>query len=160
MSLAAAPVVIRLSTVAPAGTTWDTALKDMGAAWSKATEAPRHAQSDRRRQPGQRDDRHSSTCGRKSTPSTPRLLTANGLADIDDAFNVFGIPFFFQSDDEEQAVRAKLEPVLAKRLEAKHFHLLSWGHGGWVQLFSTVAGQFAGRREEKPSSSRAPATPP
>lgn len=27
VSLAAAPVVIRLSTVAPAGTTWDTALK-------------------------------------------------------------------------------------------------------------------------------------
>jgi len=26
--------------------------------------------------------------------------------------------------------------VLAKRLEAKKFHLLAWGHGGWVQLFS------------------------
>ena len=37
-SVAAAPVVIRLSTVAPAGTTWDAALKDMGATWNKATE--------------------------------------------------------------------------------------------------------------------------
>ena len=57
---------------------------------------------------------------------------------IDDSFNVFGIPFFFQSDAEEQAVREKLEPVLVKRLEAKHFHLLAWGHGGWVELFSTI----------------------
>jgi TRAP-type C4-dicarboxylate transport system substrate-binding protein len=66
------------------------------------------------------------------------LLTAPGLAEIDNGFNVFGIPFFFQSDADEQFVRAKIEPLLAKRLEAKKFHLLAWGHGGWVQLFSTV----------------------
>ena len=34
----AAPVVIRLSTVAPKGTTWDSALTEMGAAWVKAKE--------------------------------------------------------------------------------------------------------------------------
>ena len=64
------------------------------------------------------------------------LLTSPGLAHIDDAFNVFGIPFFFASDAEARYVREKLTPVLSKRLEAKGFQLIHWGHAGWVQLFS------------------------
>jgi TRAP-type C4-dicarboxylate transport system substrate-binding protein len=64
------------------------------------------------------------------------LLMAPGLATIDDAFNVFGVPFFFQSDAEGQYVLEKLTPILEKRLEAKGFRLLAWGSAGWVQLFS------------------------
>jgi TRAP-type C4-dicarboxylate transport system substrate-binding protein len=61
-----------------------------------------------------------------------------GLAEIDEAFNVFGMPFFFQTDDEANQVRAKLTPLLEKRVEAKGFKLLAWGSGGWVQLFSKM----------------------
>ena len=64
------------------------------------------------------------------------LLMLPGLAIIDEAFNVFGIPFFFQSDAEGQYVLEKLTPMLEKRLEAKGFKLLAWGSAGWVQLFS------------------------
>jgi len=135
--VAAAPVVVRLSTVAPAGTTWDAALKDMGAAWSKATEGRVTL-----RVTGGGAQGSEGTVLKNMRPEVntvdAALLTATGLADIDNAFNVFAIPFFFQSDDEELFVRDKLEPVLAKRLEARKIHLLSWGHGGWVQLFSTV----------------------
>ena len=52
------------------------------------------------------------------------------------AFNVFGMPFFFQTDAEGQYVLEKLTPVLEKRLDAKGFKLLAWGSAGWVQLFS------------------------
>jgi len=64
------------------------------------------------------------------------LLMLPGLSEIDEAFNVFGIPFFFQSDTEGQYVLEKLTPLLDKRLDAKGFKLLSWGSAGWVQLFS------------------------
>jgi hypothetical protein len=65
------------------------------------------------------------------------LLTANGLAIIDDAFNVFGIPFSsIRSGDAPCA--GTPDPMLAARLESKRFHLLAWGEGGWVQLFSTA----------------------
>jgi TRAP-type C4-dicarboxylate transport system substrate-binding protein len=63
-------------------------------------------------------------------------LTAGGLAEIDEAFNVFGIPFFFQSDEELAYVQEQLSPMIAQRLEAKKFHLINWGNAGWVQLFS------------------------
>ena len=133
----AAPVVIRLSTVAPKGTTWDSALTDMGAAWSKATEGRVTL-----RVTGGAAQGNESTTIKYMRPAANQvdaaLLTGPGLSEIDDAFGVFGIPFFFQSDAEEQSIRDKLTPVLAKRLEAKQFHLIAWGHGGWVQLFSTV----------------------
>ena len=64
------------------------------------------------------------------------LLMLPGLGTIDEAFNVFGIPFFFQSDAEGQYVLEKLTPMLEKRLDAKGFKLLAWGSAGWVQLFS------------------------
>jgi TRAP-type C4-dicarboxylate transport system substrate-binding protein len=63
-------------------------------------------------------------------------LMAPGLAEIDDAFNVFGIPFFFESDAELAHVQQKLTPVFRQRLEAKRYHLVNWGNGGWIQLFS------------------------
>lgn len=136
VTVLAAPVTIRLSTVAPAGTLWDDALHKMGADWAKATEN-RVAL----RITGGAGQGSEATVIKYMRPEVNQvdaaLLTAGGLAGLDDSFNVFGIPFFFQSDAEEQAVREKLEPVLVKRLEPK-FHLLSWGHGGWVQLFSTV----------------------
>jgi TRAP-type C4-dicarboxylate transport system substrate-binding protein len=63
-------------------------------------------------------------------------LMVAGLAEIDDAFNVFAVPFFFESDEELAHVQQKLTPLFRQRLEAKKFHLINWGNGGWVQLFS------------------------
>ena len=64
------------------------------------------------------------------------FLTAAGLAELDEAFNVFAMPFFFETDEEEAAVEKKLTPIFEQRLQAKGFHLLGWGTGGWVQVFS------------------------
>ena len=63
-------------------------------------------------------------------------LTVVGLSSIDWSFNVFNIPFFFQSYDELNDVIDKLTPVLKQRVEAKGFVLVHWGHGGWLQIFS------------------------
>jgi TRAP-type transport system periplasmic protein len=132
---AAPPLTVKLATQAPANTTWHKALTDMGEAWNQGTAGrvrlivyPGGSQGDE------------ATTIRLMRPGIDTLqaalLTVNGLAEIDDAFNVFGMPFFFESDDEELAVQQKLTPVLEQRLEAKGFHLLNWGTGGWVQVFS------------------------
>ena len=63
-------------------------------------------------------------------------LTVVGLAQIDPAFNVFNIPFFFDSYDELNAVTDALTPTLKQKVDAKGFVLLNWGHGGWLQVFS------------------------
>jgi TRAP-type transport system periplasmic protein len=131
----AAPGEIKLATLAPANTSWHKALLDMGAAWNKDTQGrvtltiyAGGTQGDE------------STTIRKMRPGIDTLqasfLTAAGLAELDEAFNVFAMPFFFENDTEEIAVEKKLTPVLEQRLQPKGFHLLAWGTGGWVQLFS------------------------
>ena len=59
-----------------------------------------------------------------------------GLTELDEAFSVFGMPFFLANDEEVRAVQKKLTPIVEQRLQAKGLHLLAWGTGGWVQLFS------------------------
>ena len=63
-------------------------------------------------------------------------LTGVGLGTIDASFNVFDVPFFFESYDELNEVTEKLTPEISKRVEAKGFVLLNWGDGGWTQLFT------------------------
>ncbi len=63
-------------------------------------------------------------------------LSAISLAHLDDAFNVFGIPMFYQSYEEADAVLAALSPQLEKRLEAKGLKPLIWAYVGWIHVFS------------------------
>ncbi len=129
------PTTIRMATQAPVNSTWHKALLDMGAEWAtktggrvKLTVYPGGTQGD-----------EPSTI-RMMRPGVDQLqanlLMVAGLSQIDEAFNVFGMPFFFQSDEEAMHVQQKLSPLIEKRLEAKGFHLLSWGSAGWIQLFS------------------------
>ncbi len=125
--------VIKLATLVPENSIWDKNLKQMGEDWRQAT--------------GNRVSLTVFAGGSQGDEPTVlrkiRLgalqgasLTGVGLAGIDPAFNVFNIPFFFESDDELNAVLAKMTPVLQKRVDAKGFVLVHWGHGGWLQVFT------------------------
>ena len=131
--LAQSPSAIKLATIVPDGSVWDKSLKQMGIDWKAAT-----------------GDRVSLTVysgGSQGDESTVlrkmRLnalqgasLTVVGLSSIDWSFNVFNIPFFFQSYDELNDVIDTLTPMLKQRVEAKGFVLVHWGNGGWLQIFS------------------------
>ena len=137
VALAVMPLVaasdIRLATLVPTGTTWHKALLEMGNTWKKNTDGrvTLTVFAD-----GQQGDE--STTFKKMRLETlgAGFLTAAGLAELDQAFNVFAMPFFFESDEEEAAVEKKLTPIFEQRLNAKGFHLLGWGTGGWIQVFS------------------------
>jgi len=133
--LLAAPVTVKLATQAPANTTWHKALTDMGEAWNKSTSGRVTLQV---YAGGTQGDEPTTIRMMRPAIGTLQaaLLTAGGLSQVDEAFNVFAIPFFFEADDEQLAVQQKLSPILEQKLEAKGFHLLCWGTGGWVELFS------------------------
>jgi TRAP-type C4-dicarboxylate transport system substrate-binding protein len=131
-TLAQAPINIRLATLAPDNSPWTSALRSMGATWQKLTASRVRLTVFAGTIPSE-----SSAIARMAVDGLQAAtLTAGGLAEIDDAFNVFGIPFFFQSDAELVYVQEKLTAMLSQRLEAKKFHLINWGHAGWVQIFS------------------------
>ena len=133
-SSAAAQTTIKVATVAPVNSSYHKALLDMGAEW----EAKTSGRVKLTVYAGGTQGSEEATL-RMMRPGVDQLqgnLLTSGLSSIDDAFSVFGIPFFFASDAEGQHVLEKLAPMLEKRLEAKGFKLLAWGSAGWVQLFS------------------------
>ena len=132
--LVAAPVEIKLATLVPATSPWHKALLEMGNTWNKDTAG-----------------RVTLTVYAGSTDTEGSIITQMrpgfekyqatylsniGLTEVDPAFNALGLPFFFESDDEVRAVQRKLTPIVEQRLEARGLHFLSWGTGGWIQLFS------------------------
>ena len=132
--LLAAPVRVNLATLAPASTTWHKALLDMGDTWKKTTEGRVSATVFGG---GNLDEETIITKMRPGFETVQAaFLTAAGLAVIDLSFNAFSIPFFLESEAEEQAVEAKLTPLIEQKLQAKGYHFLAWGTGGWVQVFS------------------------
>ena len=128
-----AQTVIKLASVVPIGSIWDKNLKQMGEEWSQATGGRVTVTVYSGNQQGDE-----STVLRKMKLDAVQAaaFTSIGLGSIDWSFNVFDIPFFFDSYDELNYVTDKLTPVLRKRIEPKGFMLLNWGHGGWTQLFT------------------------
>jgi TRAP-type C4-dicarboxylate transport system substrate-binding protein len=127
-------VAIRLATVLPDGSVWDKNLKQMGSEWSQATGGRVTLTV---YGGGSQGDESSVIRKMRLNSLQAASLTVVGLGSIDGSFNVFNMPFFFASYDELHAVVAALTPALRERLEAKGFVLLNWGHGGWLQVFST-----------------------
>ena len=126
--------VIRLATLVPDGSIWDKNLKIMAAEWNKAsggrvgvTVFPSGVLGDERE------------IVRRMRFDNPQAaaFTVVGLSEIDDAFSLFSIPFFFESYEELYAVIDKLTPTLAQRLDQKNVVLIAWGHAGWAQVFTT-----------------------
>jgi TRAP-type C4-dicarboxylate transport system substrate-binding protein len=128
-----APVVIKLATLVPDGSVWDKAMKEMGGEWTQSTGG--HVQL-RVYPGGVAGDEPDIVRKMRVGQLQAAAITTAGLASIDPAFQVFGIPMYFDSYPELYAVLDALEPTLRQRLEAKGFVLLNWGHGGWVYFFT------------------------
>jgi TRAP-type C4-dicarboxylate transport system substrate-binding protein len=124
---------IKLATVVPDGSIWDKNLRQMAEEWKEATGGRVTVTVF-----GGASQGDEATVLRKMRLDALQAasFTAVGLGSIDPAFNMFDVPFFFESYDELNYVTAKLTPTIAKRLDAKGFVLLNWGHGGWTELFT------------------------
>jgi TRAP-type transport system periplasmic protein len=124
---------VKLSTLVPAGTSWHKALLEMGNAWNRDTGGRVTLTVFAG---GQQGDEATAVKKMRSDILQASFLSNVGLAELDEAFNIFAMPFFIETPEEEAAVEKKLTPVLEQRLNAKGFHLLCWGNAGWLQVFS------------------------
>ncbi len=131
--MAEAKMTLKMATLVPAGSVWDNALREMGAEWQEATEGEVVM---RLYGGGRAGDEPDVVRKMRIGQLHAGALTVGGLSEIDKGFEIFEIPMFFESYPELFHVLDKLRPELEKRLEAKGFVLLHWGHGGWVHFFS------------------------
>jgi TRAP-type C4-dicarboxylate transport system substrate-binding protein len=124
---------LRLATFAPANTTWHRALIDLGSSAEKSTDGRVRL---RVFAGGTQGPESSVISLMRVGQLNSALLMPGGLALIDQSANVLGLPFFIRTDAELDHLLNTVGPEVAKRLNAKGFHLLNWGSAGWVQIFS------------------------
>lgn len=125
--------VIKLATLAPDGSAWDQALKVMGSAWRTAT----GGDVELRIYPGGVAGDESDIVRKMRIGQLHAAgLSIVGLAEVDESFEAFGIPLFFDDYEELIAVLHQVQPYFAAKLEEKGFVFLNWAPGGWARLFS------------------------
>lgn len=130
---AAAP--IKIGTIAPDRSPYVNSLREMADAWKKRTNGRVTATIF----PG--GDNTEDGMLRDMRPAFRRYqgaqLSAITLGNMDDAFNVFGMPMFLESYAEADRVLNRLRPELEGRLERKGYKPLNWAYVGWIHMFST-----------------------
>lgn len=126
-------VQVRLASFVPEGSIWDKGLRRMGEEWRRDTDGRVTLTV----YPGGQQGEEATVVAKMRLGALQAAsLTILGLAQIDEGFNVFTVPFFYDSYQELHHVIAALAPDLEGRLEAKGFVLIGWGDAGWLQVFS------------------------
>ena len=132
-TVAHAQTTVKLATLVPEGTVWDKNLKQMGEEWKTATDGRVVVTVFAG---GTQGDEPTVLRKMRLDALQAGALSAVGLGMIDASFNLFDVPFFFDSYDELNYVADKLTPVIRKRIEPKGFVFLNWGWLGWAQVFT------------------------
>jgi TRAP-type C4-dicarboxylate transport system substrate-binding protein len=130
---AAAPKVIKLATLVPAGSLWDKELKQLAADVQKRTD---NRVTVRIYPGGIAGDDPDMVRKMRLGQLQAASLSVEGLTALDKGFSVFSIPRFFASFDELYRVAHALQPTLADRLDQQGFVFLGWGYGGSVYWFT------------------------
>jgi TRAP-type C4-dicarboxylate transport system substrate-binding protein len=130
---AQAPLIVRMATLVPDGSSWHLILKETADAWKQASGGKVTV----RLFPGgvAGDDPDVVRKMRLGTLNAG-VLTSVGVAEVDKSVYAMGVPLMYESYDEVYWVHEKMRPKLEASLEAKGFVVLNWADGGWVHFFT------------------------
>jgi len=130
---AQAPIIVRMATLVPDGSTWHLILKETAEKWKQLSGGRVVV----RLYPGgvAGDDPDVVRKMRLGTLNAG-VLTSVGVAEIDKSVYALGIPLLFDSYDEVYWVHEKMRQKLEASLEEKGFIVLNWADGGWVHFFA------------------------
>ena len=121
---------IQLGSILPANSVYDKALKQMATEWQQETDG----RVQLRVLAGSIKDEGALALRLRAGRPQAGVFSLPG--ELDEAFNVLTIPFFFRSDEEAFHVAEQLTPTFERVLADKGLVLLNWGHGGWARFFS------------------------
>ncbi len=131
--LAQGKVAIRVGTIVPEGSPWHEILRDMGQKWRTAS----NGRITWTIYPGGTlGDEAALISKMRQRQIHVAAVTSVGLETIAAECSALSIPLLFESDEELDYVRQRIEPRLEKALEAKGFIVLNWGDGGWIRFFT------------------------
>lgn len=130
---AQAPMIIRMATLVPDGSSWHLVLKETAEKWKTISGGKVTV----RLFPGgvAGDDPDVVRKMRLGTLNAG-VLTSVGVGEIDKSVYALGVPLMYDSYEELYHVLEKMRPRLEAGLEAKGFVVLNWIDGGWVRFFT------------------------
>jgi len=134
-SFAADPVVVKMATLVPAGSSWNRSLQEMGQTWQQVSGGKVVLKLYAGGVAG--DDADVVRKMRLGTLNAG-LLATTGLADIDRSVLALQIPMLYEDYDEADWVAAKMTPSLEAQFDAKGFVVLAWVDGGWAHFFTKM----------------------
>ena len=125
--------VIKLGTIAPAGSPWLDAIHTMADEWKAAT----GGKIEFKIYPGgvvgdDPDMVRKMRIGQLQAAA----LSNTGLYDIAHEMQAIQMPMMISSYEELDYVRDRMAPKLEAILESKGFKVLNWGDAGWIYFFS------------------------
>jgi TRAP-type C4-dicarboxylate transport system substrate-binding protein len=126
------PLPIRVGTLAPEGTPWHAALQEIGDAWKKAS----GGRITLTIYAGTRGEEADMIRAMRGGQLQMGAFTTVGLETITKEMSALWIPLLFQTYDELDYVRGKIDPRLEQALGDKGFVVLNWGDAGWVKYFA------------------------
>jgi TRAP-type transport system periplasmic protein len=130
---AQAPLVIRMATFVPDGSSWYRILKETADKWKTAS----GGRVSVRLFPGGVAGDDLDVVGKlRLGKLEAAVLTSVGIAEIDGSVHALSVPLLYDSYDEAYYVLEKMRPRLEAGLEAKGFVVLNWADGGWVRFFA------------------------
>jgi TRAP-type C4-dicarboxylate transport system substrate-binding protein len=130
---AQAPVRIRLGTLAPQGSSYHRILQEMGEKWKAAT----NGQVQLTVYAGTMGSELELVRRMRAGQLQAAAVSTQGLTSVDPGVGALQtMPMVFRNLDELDYVKAKLAPVLDKRIDEKGFEVLFWADAGWVRFFS------------------------
>jgi TRAP-type C4-dicarboxylate transport system substrate-binding protein len=130
---AQAPIIVRMATLVPDGSSWHLILKETADKWKQLSGGRVVV----RLFPGgvAGDDPDVVRKMRLGTLNAG-VLTSVGVGEIDKSVYAMGIPLMYESYEELYSVHEKMRPKLEAGLEAKGFVVLNWADAGWVHFFT------------------------
>ncbi|MBT3222990.1 MAG: TRAP transporter substrate-binding protein DctP, partial [Proteobacteria bacterium] len=128
---AAQAVTIKVATLAPEGSTWHKALREVGEEWKTITNGEVELKIYAGGVVG-----NETVMLRKMRIGQLHggAITNLGLLEIDPSAQVINTPMLIRSYDELDYVVERMAPEFERRVEEKGFKILSWGDAGWVHL--------------------------
>ncbi len=130
---AEAAVVVRLGTLAPAGSSWELILRRMGVEWAKATGDELRL---RIYAGGTVGDESEMIRKMRIGQLQAAAISNAGLAEIDPGAYALMLPMMFRDYEEWDYVRKSVNPLLEEKLKEKGFVVLAWSDVGWVYFFT------------------------
>src|SRR5262245_30892704 len=130
---AAQPVLVKMATLVPDGSSWHLILKESADKWRTLSNG---SVTVRLYAGGVAGDDPDVVRKMRLGTLNAGVLTSVGVAEIDKSVYALGIPLMYDSYDEVYWVHEKMRPKLEQSLEARGFVALNWVDGGWVHFFT------------------------